>query len=56
MVFQMFGLEWVMPKLVMDLLTCWNRRVGQNDINIVWNTTPYFFNVVHLKRKKRSKL
>jgi hypothetical protein len=25
MVFQMFGIEWVMPKRVVDLLACWNR-------------------------------
>jgi len=41
MVFQMFGVEWVMPRRVVDLLACWNRRVGHNDINIV-STIPSF--------------
>jgi hypothetical protein len=42
MVFQMFGVEWVMPRRVVDLLACWNRRVGMNDIIIVWNAIPSF--------------
>jgi hypothetical protein len=41
MVFQMFGVEeWIMPRWVVvlvDLLACWKRRVGWDDINIVWN-------------------
>jgi hypothetical protein len=40
LIFQMFGLEWVMH--VVDLLACWNRRVDWNDINIVWNAIPSF--------------
>jgi hypothetical protein len=43
MVFQMFGVEWVMPRRVVDLLACWNRRVGRNDVNIVWNDISSFF-------------
>jgi hypothetical protein len=42
MVFQMFGVEWVMPKRMVDLLTCWKRMVGQNDSNIVWNVISSF--------------
>jgi hypothetical protein len=40
MVFQMFGVALVMPIQVMDLLTCWKGRVGQNDMKIVWNVIP----------------
>ena len=27
-VFSLFGVSWVMPKQVVDLLACWNRGVG----------------------------
>jgi hypothetical protein len=40
MVFRMFGVEWVMIRRVVDLLVSWKRRVGRNDINIVWNAIP----------------
>jgi hypothetical protein len=40
-----------MPRRAVDLLACWNRRVGRNDINIVENNS-FFLNVVHLERKK----
>lgn len=42
MVFQMLGVEWVSPKQVVDLLACWNRRVGRNDNIIVWNAILSF--------------
>jgi hypothetical protein len=34
--------EWVMPRRGVDLLACWNRRVGHNDINIVRNAILSF--------------
>jgi hypothetical protein len=42
MVFQFFGVEWVMPRWVVDLLASWKRRVGRNDINFVWNAILSF--------------
>jgi len=42
MIFQMFGLEWVMPRWVVDLLACLKSKVGRNDINIGWNAIPSF--------------
>jgi hypothetical protein len=42
MVFQIFVLEWVILRRLVDLLTCWNRRVSQNDINFVWNIIHSF--------------
>jgi hypothetical protein len=56
MVFQMFGVEWVMLRWVVDLLACWNMRVCRNDIIIVWNAISSFFIVAHLGRKERSKV
>jgi hypothetical protein len=40
LVFQMFGLEWVMPKRVVDLLANWKGRVGLRDLKIIWNLIP----------------
>jgi hypothetical protein len=31
-----------MPKQVVDLMACWIRRVGQDDIDIVWDVIPSF--------------
>jgi hypothetical protein len=42
MVFLMFGVEWVMPERVADLLMCWNRGVSWNDNIIVRNAIPSF--------------
>ena len=38
----MFGVEWVILRWVVDLMTCWKRIVVRNDINIVWNAIPSF--------------
>jgi hypothetical protein len=40
LVFRMFGVEWVMPRRVVELLACWKRRFSQNDLNVVWNVIP----------------
>lgn len=51
MVLQMFGVEWVMPRRVVDLLVCWNRRVDRNDVNIVWNDISSFLMWCILKER-----
>jgi hypothetical protein len=35
LVFRMFGVEWVMPRWVAELLECWKRMFSQNDLNVV---------------------
>jgi hypothetical protein len=37
--FRMFGVEWIMPKRVVDLLACWKGK-GQRDLKIVWSLIP----------------
>ena len=34
-----FGIEWVMPGLVVDLLFCWNHWFGKHSSNI-WDLVP----------------
>jgi hypothetical protein len=36
----MFGVEWVMPRRVVDLLAFWKGRVNRYDNNILWNAIP----------------
>ena len=36
MVFGMFGVQWVMPRSVLDLYSCWMGRLGRNDSVLVW--------------------
>ena len=36
MVFILFGIFWVMPKSVVDLLTCWNGLLGNSEAGKVW--------------------
>jgi len=49
MVFQLFGVEWVMPRWVVDLLARWKRKVGQNDIKFCLECNSLLFNVMHLE-------
>ena len=41
MVFGMFGVQWVMPRTVMDLFSCWMGRLGQHDSVLVWKMVPH---------------
>ena len=36
---QAFGIHWVMPRLVADLLSCWHQWLGKHNSNI-WNLVP----------------
>ena len=38
--FYLFGVQWVMPKKVVDLLVCWNWRDTRNCIGVIWNAIP----------------
>jgi len=40
MVFTLFGLYWVMPKSVVDLLACWQGKFGRHRNNISWMAVP----------------
>jgi hypothetical protein len=41
MVFGLFGVEWVMPRTVMDLFSCWMGQLGQHDSVLVWKMVPH---------------
>ena len=36
MVFSLFGIHWVMPKTVVDLLACWQGKFGLHQNGVTW--------------------
>ena len=36
---QAFGIQWVLPSAVTELLFCWNQWLGKHDLDI-WNLIP----------------
>ena len=40
-IFSLFGLQWVMPKDVRDLLACWWDGKGSSKIKELWNSVPH---------------
>uniref|UniRef100_A0A2N9H2G8 beta-N-acetylhexosaminidase n=1 Tax=Fagus sylvatica TaxID=28930 RepID=A0A2N9H2G8_FAGSY len=36
----MFGIQWTMPCMVLNLLACWKRQGLTKDQNIIWNAIP----------------
>jgi hypothetical protein len=41
MFFSLFGIPWIMPRGVMDLLSCWNGRVGRVEARNIWKVIPH---------------
>jgi hypothetical protein len=41
MVFSLFGVCWVMPKGVEDLLACWAGRCGKGEAASLWKIIPH---------------
>jgi hypothetical protein len=41
MVFTLFGVCWVMPKRVEDLLACWAGRFGKGEAASIWKIIPH---------------
>lgn len=37
----LFGLQWVMPAIVIDLMRCWNSQVFKSSLGIVWRMVPF---------------
>ena len=37
----MFGVQWIMPRSVLDLFSCWMGRLGRNDSVLVWKMIPH---------------
>jgi hypothetical protein len=40
LVFSLFGVSWVIPHIVLELLACWWRRASARSHNAIWNATP----------------
>ena len=41
MIFSLFGVSWVMPWGVVDLISCWNGRVGRHEAGKIWKVIPH---------------
>uniref|UniRef100_A0A2N9HQK9 Reverse transcriptase zinc-binding domain-containing protein n=1 Tax=Fagus sylvatica TaxID=28930 RepID=A0A2N9HQK9_FAGSY len=41
MILNMFGVSWVMPRDVVDLLSCWSGNVGKGDAGVIWRVIPH---------------
>ena len=41
MVFTLFGIHWVMPKTVVDLLACWQGKLGRHWNSAIWMAVPH---------------
>jgi hypothetical protein len=35
-IFQLFGIDWVMPRKVSDLLGSWRRQLGNRNVLNIW--------------------
>jgi hypothetical protein len=40
-IFNVFGVSWVMPRGVEDLLACWPGRSGMSESGIIWKAIPH---------------
>jgi hypothetical protein len=41
LVFGLFGVQWVMPRSVLDLFSCWLGQLGRHDHALVWKMIPH---------------
>ena len=41
MVFTLFGIHWVMPKTVVELLACWQGKFGRHQNYAIWIAVPH---------------
>jgi hypothetical protein len=35
--YSLFGVEWVMPRQVLDLLSIWGNLLGRGQVQQIWN-------------------
>ena len=40
-VLSLFGMDWVMPRRVVDLLACWQGKLGKNQNIEIWKAIPH---------------
>ncbi len=54
-IFSIFGIQWVMPGGVLDLLACWQACCSNTRIKKVWNMIPHcIFWCIWCERNSRS--
>ena len=41
LIFALFGIAWVMPRGVVDLLSCWSDRFGKSEADAIWKVIPH---------------
>ena len=41
MIFALFGVQWVMPGKILDLLACWQGCFGRHKHNVIWKCIPH---------------
>ena len=41
MVFILFGIHWAMPKIVVELLACWQGNFGHHRYGVIWMAVPH---------------
>ena len=41
LIFALFGIAWVMPRGVVDLLSCWSDRFGKSEAGAIWKAIPH---------------
>jgi hypothetical protein len=39
-IYILFGVEWVMPRRVLDLLSSWDNSLGRGQVKQVWKLVP----------------
>ena len=42
MVFTLFGIHWAMPKIVVELLACWQGNFGHYRNGVIWMAVPHY--------------
>ncbi len=54
-IFSLFGIQWVMPRGVMNLLDCWRVGSGRSKIKELWSSIPHcVFWCIWWERNSRS--
>ena len=53
MVFDLFGVFWVMPHSIVELLDCWQGNFGKHWNFLIWSRSS-LFDLEHLERTKRA--
>jgi len=53
--YRLFGVEWVMPSSVVDLLSAWGTLLGRGPVHCIWKQVPLCV-LWGLWRKRNSRI